>query len=60
LAGEVYDIANNNVTNAAFLGAVGLNWQLAGFGDFNHDSMTDMMLRKLWHGRIRSLQHQQQ
>src|SRR5262249_36587818 len=22
-----------------------LNWQLAGFGDFNHDGMTDMVLR---------------
>jgi hypothetical protein len=42
---EVYDIANNNITNAAFLGAVGLNWELAAFGDFNQDSMTDMMLR---------------
>jgi hypothetical protein len=29
---EVYDIANNNITGAAFLGTVGLNWQLAGFG----------------------------
>jgi hypothetical protein len=23
---EVYDISNNNITNAAFLGNVGLNW----------------------------------
>src|SRR5258708_22050429 len=42
---EVYDISNNNITNAAFLGAVGLNWQAAGFGDFNQDAMTDMLLR---------------
>src|SRR5262249_56043076 len=42
---EVYDIANNNITNAAFLGTVGLTWRVAGFGDFNHDAMTDMMLR---------------
>jgi hypothetical protein len=42
---EVYDISNNNITNAAFLGTVGLNWRVAGFGDFNQDSMTDMMLR---------------
>jgi hypothetical protein len=31
----IYDIANSNITNAAFLEAVGLNWQVAGFGDFN-------------------------
>src|SRR5262249_32386368 len=37
---EVYDISNNNITNAAALGTVGLTWQVAGFGDFNHDSMT--------------------
>jgi hypothetical protein len=42
---EVYDIANNNITGAAFLGTVGLDWQVAGFADFNHDSMTDMVLR---------------
>jgi hypothetical protein len=28
---EVYDIANNQITTAASLGAVGLNWQLGGF-----------------------------
>ena len=28
---EVYDIANNMVTSAASLGAVGLDWQLGGF-----------------------------
>jgi hypothetical protein len=27
---EVYDIANNQVTGAAFLGTVGLDWQFAG------------------------------
>jgi hypothetical protein len=27
------------------LGTVGLNWQTAGFADFNGDGMTDMMLR---------------
>ena len=41
---EVYDISNNNITNAAALGTVGLNWQVAGFADFNQDGMTDMML----------------
>jgi hypothetical protein len=28
---EVYDIANNTITSAAGLGAVGLDWQLGGF-----------------------------
>jgi hypothetical protein len=28
---EVYDIANNTITSAASLGAVGLDWQLGGF-----------------------------
>jgi len=28
---EVYDIANNQLTGAASLGAVGLDWQLGGF-----------------------------
>jgi hypothetical protein len=28
---EVYDIANNQITGAARLGTVGLDWQLGGF-----------------------------
>jgi hypothetical protein len=28
---EVYDIANNQITGAASLGQVGLDWQLGGF-----------------------------
>ena len=28
---EVYDIANNQLTGSASLGAVGLDWQLGGF-----------------------------
>jgi hypothetical protein len=28
---EVYDIANNQITGAALLGTVGLDWQLGGF-----------------------------
>ena len=27
---EVYDIANNQITGAAFMGTVGLDWQFAG------------------------------
>jgi hypothetical protein len=28
---EVYDIANNQITGAALLGTVGLDWRLGGF-----------------------------
>src|SRR5439155_235456 len=46
---EVYDISNNiinnQITSAFNIGTVGLNFQVAGFGDFNQDGTTDMMLR---------------
>jgi hypothetical protein len=42
---QVYDISNNAITSSSSLGAVGLSWQVAGFGDFNGDATTDMMLR---------------
>ena len=45
---EVYDISNNNITNAAFLGGVGLEWQVSGFGNFSSNpGETDMMLRNV-------------
>ena len=31
---EVYDISNNAVTSAAGMGQVGMEWAVAGFGDF--------------------------
>jgi hypothetical protein len=49
---EVYDISNNNITNAATLGAVGLDFQIAGFGDFNRDGSTDMVLRNKTTGQF--------
>ena len=43
---EVYDINNNQVTYAAGMGQVGLNWTVAGFGDFSGNANeTDMLLR---------------
>ena len=43
---EEYNIRNNVITTAANIGAVGLNWQVAGFGDFSTDpNETDMLLR---------------
>jgi len=56
---EIYDIANNNITNTAFLGTVGLNWQLAGFSEFNHDRIRRGAAR-LYYGRFRELQDQEQ
>jgi hypothetical protein len=57
---EVYEISDNNVTNATALGTIGLDFQLVGFGDFNHDGGTDMVLRNKNTGQFRALQHQQQ
>jgi hypothetical protein len=42
---ELYDIVNNQITSAFNIGTVGLDFQVAGFGDFNADGTTDMMLR---------------
>jgi hypothetical protein len=43
---EVYDIANNQITNAAFIGTVGLDWQFSGVGNFSGvRGATDLLLR---------------
>src|SRR5262249_20213598 len=42
---ELYDIGNNQITSAFNIGTVGLTFQVAGFGDFNRDGSTDMILR---------------
>jgi hypothetical protein len=43
---EVYDVSNNNITSAAPMGQVGLEWQVAGFGDFSSNpGETDMLMR---------------
>jgi hypothetical protein len=39
---EVYDINNNQITNAAFMGTVGLNWQVGGFGNFSSRGESDI------------------
>jgi hypothetical protein len=45
---EVYDIANNQITNAAFIGAVGLDWQFSGVGNFSGVAgETDLLLRNV-------------
>src|SRR6202521_2393439 len=43
---EVYDISHNAITSAAAMGAVGLEWTVAGFGDFSgNPGETDMLMR---------------
>ena len=43
---QVYDIANNQITNTGFMGTVGLEWQVVGVGDFsNNPGETDLMMR---------------
>src|SRR5207302_4337940 len=40
-----YNIANNSIVNAAFVGTVGLNWQFSGVGNFSGLGESDMLLR---------------
>jgi hypothetical protein len=43
---EVYDINNTAITGAAFIGAVGLDWQFSGVGNFSGVAgETDLLLR---------------
>jgi hypothetical protein len=42
---EIYNINNNQITGAAFLGTVGLDWQVSGFGNFSSNNEGDMLLR---------------
>ena len=43
---EVYDIVNNAITLETGMGQVGLEWTIAGFGDFSGNAdETDMLMR---------------
>jgi hypothetical protein len=43
---ELNDISNNAITSAASMGQVGLEWTVAGFGDFSGNANeTDMVMR---------------
>jgi hypothetical protein len=44
---EVYDIANNQITNAAFIGTVGLDWQYAGIAPIHATGASDLVLRNV-------------
>ena len=42
---ELYDINNNQLTGAAFIGTVGLDWQFAGIAPANGAGTSDLVLR---------------
>ena len=44
---EVYDIANNQITGATFLGTVGLDWQFAGIAPIHAAGASDLVLRNV-------------
>src|SRR5947209_17897039 len=44
---EVYDIANNQITGASFLGTVGLDWQFAGIAPIHGPGASDLVLRNV-------------
>jgi hypothetical protein len=44
---EVYDIANNQIAGAAFLGKVGLEWQFAGVAPVHGPGASDLVLRNV-------------
>ena len=44
---EVYDIANNQLTGAAFIGTVGLDWQFAGIAPIHAPGASDLVLRNV-------------
>ncbi|TMJ89046.1 MAG: hypothetical protein E6G76_09125 [Alphaproteobacteria bacterium] len=44
---EVYDISNNQLTGAAFIGTVGLDWQFAGIAPIHAAGASDLVLRNV-------------
>jgi hypothetical protein len=46
-SGDFLDVnfADNNIIASHGIGKVGLDWKIGGFGDFNGDNYTDMMLQ---------------
>jgi hypothetical protein len=47
---QVYNISNNAITNSVSLGAVGLDWQFSGIGNFSVPAESDMLLRNSTNG----------
>jgi hypothetical protein len=44
---EVYNINNNQLTSAAFIGTVGLDWQFAGIAPVHAAGASDLVLRNV-------------
>src|SRR5690242_9511351 len=45
---QVYDIANNQITNSVSIGTIGLEWQFSGVGNFSGNAgETDLLLRNV-------------
>jgi hypothetical protein len=44
---EVYDTANNQISGAAFIGTVGLDWQFAGIAPIHAPGASDLVLRNV-------------
>src|SRR5262249_46426678 len=42
---QVYDIFDNQIVDSAPIGAVGLEWQFSGIGNFGSNGTSDMLLR---------------
>jgi hypothetical protein len=42
---EVYNISNNQLTGAAFIGTIGLDWQFAGIAPIRAPGASDLVLR---------------
>jgi hypothetical protein len=49
---EVYNIANNQLTGAAFIGTVGLDWQFAGIAPIHAAGASDLVLRNVNTGQF--------
>src|SRR5262249_53941696 len=49
---EVYDIANNQITDSTFLGTVGLEWQFADFAPVHGPGTSDLVLRNVNTGQF--------
>jgi hypothetical protein len=48
----LYDIANNQITGAVFLGTVGLEWQFAGVAPIHAPGASDLVLRNVNTGQF--------
>jgi hypothetical protein len=49
---EVYDINHNQLTGAAFIGTVGLDWQFAGIAPIHAAGASDLVLRNINTGQF--------